>query len=72
MRIGMWVRTADKRTGIVTAMEDGDVSVDLTNDDGETIGSEVLAESALRQAGLDEIPEARRPDEDAGAALGYV
>ena len=68
---GMWVTTDDGKVGILTDPSQV-ASVDLVNDSGETTIAVTVALGSLRQSGLAEIPEARRPTPEDGARLGYL
>ena len=67
---GMWVM-ADGRVGILTNA-DADATVDLVDEDGETVVAVQVPFESLRQAMLDDIPASRRPAPGVGAPLGYL
>lgn len=71
IRPGMWVLTTEDRVGILTALGPT-ASVDLVDESGETTLTVRVPFDSLRQAMLHDIPDARRPTPQAGAALGYV
>ena len=78
-KLGMWVRFYNnaqhvERTGILVALEEGDIATVTVVDDvmGENDFVVHIAASKLRQCWLEEIPSRRRPDEILGASLGYV
>ena len=68
---GMWVVTDDNRLGILTDLAPL-AGVDLVSASGETTLSIVVPFQSLRQAMLEEIPEARRPEPEVGARMGYL
>ena len=68
---GMWVTTDDGKVGILTDPSSV-ASVDLVDDVGETTVAITVALGSLRQSGLKDIPEARRPTPEDGARLGYL
>ena len=68
---GMWVMTDDAKVGILTDSSSM-ASVDLVDDAGETTVAITVALGSLRQAKLEDIPEARRPEPEDGARLGYL
>ncbi len=71
IKTGMWVMTAEGHVGILTDI--GPVAgVDLVNEDGTTSLAVQVLFTSLRQAMLEEIPAARRPEPEAGADLGYL
>lgn len=71
LNTGMWVVTEDERTGLLVSF--GTMAgVDLVNEAGETVLTVQHPFETLRQATLEQIPEARRPTPEAGAALGYL
>ena len=67
---GMWVM-ADGRVGILTNVA-ADATVDLLDENGETVVAVQVPFESLRQAMLGDIPASRRPDPEAGARLGYL
>ena len=71
VKTGMWVMTAEGRVGILTEVAPV-ASVDLLNEDGETVLAVQVLFTSLRQATLSQIPAARRPEPEAGAQLGYL
>lgn len=68
---GMWVMY-QRRIGILTALEPGDVATVMLVDDKGLNALEVHAPAReLRQAWFDEIPSARRPAWRDAVTLGY-
>lgn len=69
---GMWV-VYEARTGILTALEHGDIATVMLVDEHGCNMLEVHAPAEkLRQAYFEEIPEKRRPDEAVARGMGYI
>lgn len=69
---GMWVRYS-RSTGILLDILPGDIAkVMLVDRDGVNMIEVTVLAKELRQALIDEIPEARRQSEDALLRLGYT
>ena len=68
----MWVRYM-QQTGILTALEAGDVATVMLVDDtkGENVAEIHVPAAQLRQAKYAEIPLARRPSRLIAHSLGY-
>lgn len=68
-RRSMWVKTP-MGLGIITQLAP-ELSVDLVDNTGYTIGSKVVQFHELQQATRQDIPESRRPSVEVAERLGY-
>lgn len=67
-----WVVTPDG-VGIITHVDGAEVYVDIVNEDGTTSHSVTSTHKDIRLAGVEDIPENRRPVDDTSARhLGYL
>jgi hypothetical protein len=71
LRKGMWAIHAGQRA-IINGLAPNAAEVHYVNEDGETIGMNIVDPAALEQATFADIPAARAPTAKVAAKFGYL